>query len=144
MNHYSDMSKELIEKKLSQIRVLVEQLGEILARPFSEFQNDLLAIRAAERNFQLLTDIACDINGQILLEQGKEIPDSYRQSFSDLAKAGFLPKHITHDLIESAKLRNILVHEYDFEEDDERFYKSAKKFLPVYQKYLQAIQKYIS
>jgi len=40
-------------------------------------------------------------------------------------------------------LSNILVHEYDFEEDYQKFYDSAKKFLPAYREYLVAIQKCI-
>lgn len=144
MNHYSDMSKELIEKKISQIQALIEQLAEILKRPFSEFHTDLLAVRAAERNFQLLADIAIDINNQIVLEAGKEIPDTYRQSFLGLGRESILSTVLAETLAESAKLRNILVHEYDFEEDYQKFYESAKKFLPAYREYLSVIQKYIS
>ena len=138
------MSKELIEKKLSQIQALIEQLTEILACPFSEFQTDLVAVRAAERNFQLLADIACDINGQILLERGKPIPDTYRQSFSDLAREGILSDSLARTLVESAKLRNILAHEYDFEEDYKLFYDSAKRFMPAYREYVRIIQNMIS
>lgn len=138
------MSKELIEKKLGQIQALIEQLAGILARPFLEFHTDLLAVRAAERNFQLLADIACDINGQVLLERDKQIPDTYRQSFLYLGREGIIPAGLADTLVESAKLRNILVHEYDFEEDYQKFYDSAKNFLPAYREYLEAIHKYIS
>ena len=144
MNHYNDMSNELIEKKISQMQALIEQLAEILKRPFSEFHTDLLAVRAAERNFQLLADIAIDINNQIILEAGKETPDTYRQSFLCLGREKILPLALAETLAESAKLRNILVHEYDFEEDYQLFYESAKRFLPVYHEYLVVIQKYIS
>lgn len=138
------MSKELIEKKLGQIQMLIEQLTGILATPFLEFHTDLLAVRAAERNFQLLADIASDINGQILLERDKQIPDTYRQSFLYLGRESIIPAGLAETLVESAKLRNILVHEYDFEEDYKKFYDSAKNFLPAYHEYLKAIQKYIS
>lgn len=138
------MSKELIEKKLDQIQALIEQLTGILTRPFSEFHTDLLAVRAAERNFQLLADIASDINGQIILERDKPTPDTYRQSFLYLGREKILPMALAETLAESAKLRNILVHEYDFEEDYQKFYESAKKFLPAYREYLGEIQKYIS
>ncbi|MBI3421229.1 MAG: DUF86 domain-containing protein [Candidatus Sungbacteria bacterium] len=138
------MSQEFIEKKLDQIRTLIEQLEEIFTRSFLEFQKDLLAVRAAERNFQLLADIASDISGQILLERGKQMPDTYRQSFLDLGREGILPAGLAETLAQSAKLRNILVHEYDFDEDYERFYASAKTFLPAYIEYLEVIQKTIN
>lgn len=138
------MSKEFIEKKLSQIQILIERLAGILVRPFSEFHTDMLAVGAAERNFQLLADVASDINGQIILERGEQIPDTYRQSFSALGREGIISQELAEILAESAKLRNILVHEYDFEEDYKKFYDSAKNFLPAYREYLEAIQKYIS
>ena len=126
------------------MQILIDRLAGILARSFSEFCADLLAVGAAERNFQLLADIASDINGQILLERGKQISDTYRKSFLDLGREGILSTELAEILAQSAKLRNILVHEYDFEEDYQKFYESAKNFLPAYQEYLQAIQKYIT
>ena len=35
--------------------------------------------------------------------------------------------------------RNILVHEYDVEEDCKQFYESAKQILPAYREYVKAI-----
>ncbi|MFY9462943.1 MAG: HepT-like ribonuclease domain-containing protein [Candidatus Sungiibacteriota bacterium] len=61
-----------------------------------------------------------------------------------MSREGILPDRLARTLLKSAKLRTILVHEYDFEEDYQKFYESAKKFLPAYHEYLDAIQKYIS
>ena len=138
------MSKEFLQKKIEQITTLLVELRSILDRPFDAFQNDPVVVHAAERDFQLTIDLASDINSHILVEKGGPIPDSYHQSFIALAKADIIPGHLARHLVESAKLRNILVHEYDFEEDYRRFYESAKSFLPLYQQYLEAIQKYIS
>ena len=124
--------------------MLLHELAELLSRPFESFKDDTIAIRAAERDFQLIVDLASDINTHILIERGKSTPDTYRQSFSDLAQEGVIPKELVHPLIASAQVRNILVHEYDLEEDHKLFYESAKKFLPAYQKYLIAIQRYVS
>ena len=138
------MSKEFIEKKVEQMRILLRELAELLNRPFEAFEDDPIIIRAAERDFQLLVDLASDINAHILIERDRSTPDTYRQSFSDLVHEGILPKELAHPLIASAQVRNILVHEYDLEEDHKLFYESVKKFLPAYQEYLAALQKYIS
>ncbi|MBI4066349.1 DUF86 domain-containing protein, partial [Candidatus Gottesmanbacteria bacterium] len=71
-------------------------------------------------------------------------PDTYLQSFSDIEKLGLVSGDLASTLLVSAKLRNILVHEYDFEEDYERFYDSAKEIVPAYQQYIEAVLKYIS
>lgn len=138
------MPAEIIAKKLEQIKELLAELSRILDTPIESFQRDLVAIRAAERNFQLIVELASDINTQILVERGSKTPDTYKQSFSDLVRLNVLSSDLAKVLTTSAQLRNILVHEYDFEEDYERFYKSAKDFIPAYQGYARQINDYIS
>lgn len=133
------MSKELILKKVEQLKALLAELARLLETPLEQFISDLKTIRAAERNFELIVEIASDINTQMLLDMEKNTPDTYKQSFGELKKVKVLPAELTEKLISSAKLRNILVHEYDFEEDYERFYASAKAALPAYHEYIHAI-----
>lgn len=133
------MSKELILKKLEQLKELLRELARLLLMPPAQFTNDLTTIRAAERNFELIVETASDINTQMLLDSGKKTPDTYKQSFVELKKAGVLSPALAATLVSTAKLRNILVHEYDFEEDFERFYTAAKNAVPAYQEYITAI-----
>lgn len=138
------MSKELIIKKLEQIKKLLERVTGLLEKPFLEFKNDFMIIGTAERNFQLMVDLASDVNAQILLEKGEKTPDTYKQSFTDMQRIGALNYELSLHLYESAKIRNILVHEYDFEEDCEKFYHSVKKLLPAYREYIKSIYNYIN
>ncbi len=136
------MPVELLEKKLEQIQKLLEELKRLLARPFKEFYSDLTVIRAAERNFQLIVDIASDINTHILFEKGGKTPDTYRESFSEIAKTSIINKALGDKLIIAAKVRNILVHEYDFEEDYQKFYIAARESLPAFKEYIKKIYNY--
>lgn len=133
------MSAEVIEKKLEQIQELLRELKELLAVSFNDFQKDLKAVRAAERNFELAVELASDINTHILIQETGKTPDSYKQSFQDLQKCGVLDEKLANALAESARLRNILVHEYDFEEDYRKFYNSVKSMLSAYRQYLKTI-----
>jgi len=137
------MSKEIILKKIEQLRMLLRELEQLLVRPLLEFRGDMVVIRAAERDFQLMVELASDINTTVLIAKTGKTPDTYRQSFNDIEKLGIITSNIAAALVKSAKLRNILVHEYDFEEDYERFYSSAKALSPIYQEYLQAMVRYI-
>ncbi|TSC77452.1 MAG: hypothetical protein G01um101429_1049 [Parcubacteria group bacterium Gr01-1014_29] len=139
MNRSNGMSHEFIEKKLEQVRVLLGELDTLLKKPFDAFEKEFVTVRAAERNFQLIVDLASDCNTHILMELGHKTPDSYRQSFIELEKVGVLPRELTRILAESARLRNILVHEYDFEEDYKKFYDSAKEFSPAYRAYIRVL-----
>ena len=137
------MSHEIILKKLEQMKVLLGELKELLNLPFSEFKKKFTTIRSAERNFQLIIELASDINAHIIAEIGAETPDSYRESFKRMATLKILGDSSLPDFIKSSNLRNILIHEYDFDEDNFIFYKSAKKFLPLYNEYIGSIQEYL-
>ena len=138
------MGLEIIHKKLEQMRVLIDELEMLLSNTFTASQSGMITIRAAERDFQLIVEMASDINTMILIEKTGETPDSYRSSFSNLAKLDIFNKQTLSKLITSAKLRNILVHEYDFDEDYEKFYESAKEFIPAYREYIKTILNFIS
>lgn len=137
------MSSEVIFKKLDQMKGLLNELEELLSKSLEVFMEDFVILRAAERDFQLLVELASDINTHILLEKEKPTPGSYRQSFVDLVNIGVLDYDLAEHLGKSARLRNILVHEYDFDEDIEKFYSSAKEMLPKYKEYISTMFKYI-
>lgn len=137
------MSRDFILKKLDQIKTLIDELLTLINKPLDEFKEDFTIVRSAERNFQLIVDLASDINTHILLERGGPAPDTYRQSFEQLNREGIITDDTAKLLMESAKIRNILVHEYDFEEDYEKFYASVKMILPAYQQYIAEIYHYL-
>ena len=138
------MSHDLILKKLEQMRNLLTELKGLLELSFSDFKNTFTNVRSAERNYQLIVELASDINAYIIAQSGAEIPDTYRQSFKQMAKIGILENSELPKFIKSSNLRNILVHEYDFDEDNFIFYKSAKEFIPLYEQYMLLINNHLS
>lgn len=137
------MAKEIILKKLDQMKKFLTALEKLISADFVVFAKDSTVISAAERNFQLMVDLASDINAQILIDEGKETPDTYRRSFVDLGRAGIIDNELAGKLAPSASLRNILVHEYDLEEDYKKFYDSANGLIPAYWEYIKRIYDYI-
>lgn len=138
------MSNDLILKKLEQMGTLLSELGQLVALPFSEFKGVFTNLRTAERNFQLIIELASDINTHIAVENGKETPDTYRESFKAMATLNILKDASLTEFIKSSNLRNILIHEYDFDEDNFIFYTSAKGFIPLYEEYTQAVKGYVA
>jgi uncharacterized protein YutE (UPF0331/DUF86 family) len=135
------MAKETILKKLEQLTKLLDELKAWLVKNL-DFGRDLPLLRASERNFELIVENATDINALILGELKKPIPDTYQGSFVDLEKAGLIKKELADGLIETAKLRNQMVHEYDFIEDFEIFYAKLAKQISVLEEYQKAIAVY--
>ena len=76
------------------------------------------------RNLQLLVEYASDINGILILDAGREVPTSYRASFTLVFAMNFAsvisPGH-RQALLTSVEWRNNLVHEYE-PESHEVFY----------------------
>lgn len=137
-------TNEFLVKKLEQMKLILHELNSLLVLPFSEFKKQFTNIRTAERNFQLLVELASDINAYIITRSGGETPDTYRNSFKKMAELNVLGEEYLKPFIKSANLRNILVHEYDFDEDNFIFYNSAKELAPVYDEYIKMIYNYIS
>ncbi len=123
--------------------ILLGELQELLGVSFSEFKSTFRNIRSAERNFQLIVELASDINAQIIANIGAQTPDTYKESFKRMAELKILDEKSLPQFIKSSNLRNILIHEYDFDEDNYIFYKSAKEFIPLYGEYIRLIQRYI-
>lgn|SRR5574343_177281 len=138
------MSNNLILKKLEQMIVLLNELESLLKLPFPEFKKVFTNIRSAERNFQLIIELASDINTHIIIEMNSSTPDTYRESFKKMASLGIVDENSLQSFIKSSNLRNILIHEYDFDEDNFIFYKSATEFIPLYRGYIESIKKHLS
>ena len=136
------MGNEIIEKKIEQIHVLLKELSQWTAVDFSTFDKTITLVRSSERNLELLVELASDINAIIVLQKQGKTPDSYKDSFLWLKKMGLLNENLSHKLVNSVKLRNGLVHEYDFELDNRKFYDSIlNEFIPGYTEYLRIITK---
>ncbi|MEK7161591.1 MAG: HepT-like ribonuclease domain-containing protein, partial [Patescibacteria group bacterium] len=87
-----------------------------------------------------LVELASDINANIILQKQGKTPDSYKDSFQRLEKIGILQGGVCKKLIDSVKLRNGLVHEYEFDLDNRKLYDSIKKdFIPAYGEYLKSV-----
>lgn len=138
------MSKTVLRKKLERISALLAELEKILARPFSELEKDNLSLPAAERKFLLIVELASEINTSLILDKIGQTPDSYSASFSQMRHLGIMTEKSLARLVESAKLRNILVHEYDFESDNKKFYDFAKAVIPAYREYLKTILAFLN
>lgn len=133
------MRDEVILKKLEQIDELLGELDGFLAHPFAEFEKNTAVLRASERNFQLIVDLASDINAQLIFQRGAPTPESYRQSFLLLGKFDILDPALADELSRTTSVRNMLVHEYDLEDDHEQFYADAKKYAPKFREYVRVL-----
>lgn len=125
------------------MKALLIELKGLLSLPFAEFDKVFTNVRSAERNFQLIIELASDINTHIVVESGGETPDTYRESFKSIANLKIVKDNLLPEFIKSSNLRNVLIHEYDFDEDNFIFYNSSKSFVPLYVEYIDSVKIYL-
>ncbi len=134
------MGNEIIEKKSEQIHSFIQELKEWTDVEFEVFDKTVTLIRSSERNLELLVELSSDINSSIVQQKQGKTPDTYKDSFQWLNKLGIIGGDLCKKLVDSVSLRNGLVHEYDFELDNRKFYDSIKNsFIPAYTEYLKAV-----
>jgi uncharacterized protein YutE (UPF0331/DUF86 family) len=101
-----------VERKLTRIRRLVEQLATLGPFDGRRFADDPIAGLAAERLLTLLVELAFSVNGHVSAAVLGQAPDSYRESFLLAAQVGVIDDKLAVALAPSAGLRNVLVHAY--------------------------------
>ena len=101
----------LIGKKLSQIETCLGDLGR-LARP-DQLASDIRERRFVEHTLQVAIQAALDVASHIVSDERLGEPQTNRDLFDLLAKAGWIDAGLAGPLKNMAGFRNILVHGYD-------------------------------
>ena len=136
------VEKMLVRRKLNKMIEYIEQLKEVNKYTLDDYLDNFFIKRTSERLVQLIVEVATDINGHIIVDEGYSPPEDYYNSFLKLSETGVISNDFAKELAPSAGLRNRLVHEYE-EIDDEIVFKSVKKAIDNYSKYIKEIDEYL-
>lgn len=104
---------EVILRKLRTIQKYLTVLGTKRDLTQADYDSDLEQQIIVERCLHLLIESAVDINTHIVVSNKRIPPETYRDSFIDLAKAGVISSGLARELAPAAGLRNRLVHDYE-------------------------------
>ena len=102
---------DLIAKKLAQVETYVSELRK-LSTP-AKIENDLREQRFVEHTLQIAIQAALDAASHIVSDERLGEPNTNRELFDLLARAGFLDSELATRLQDMVGFRNILVHGYD-------------------------------
>ncbi len=134
--------KLLIERKLQEITKQLKYLKELVKISEKTFLSDDVQMYFAERVVQRMVDAAIDINMHVASDKKWETPDSYFNSFLALADLKIYSREFAESIAPSAKLRNIIVHEY-LKLNIKKFKESLDCALRDYPKYVKHVQKFL-
>lgn len=130
------MDADLIVERLLRMSQYLAELELVLEQDEGAFLQNPLLHRTAERDIELLVECAARINTEI--GESKGIPPSdYYSSF--FALKGLLEDEKLRRLADSARLRNLLVHQYERVELTD-VYATVRDTLPLWRDYLDKIQ----
>ena len=136
------MKTEELKTKLERLTKYLLEIGMILKFADKEIQDDPQKLRSIERVYQLIVDEAIDINVLFLSGEYQYVLDTYRASFEELSKRGVLSEELTTKISGSVKLRNDIVHEYEFLQKNEMI-KGIRKFVALFAEYVKLISQKI-
>ena len=100
----------LIAKKLALIETCVQQLRS-LARP-EALRTDVREQRFVEHTLQIAIQAALDVASHAVSDERLGEPETNRELFEILARAGRIPAALAATLRDMAGFRNVLVHGY--------------------------------
>jgi uncharacterized protein YutE (UPF0331/DUF86 family) len=101
---------ELVAKKLAFIETCVREL-QTLARP-ERISDDLREERFVEHTLQLAIQAALDVGSHIVSDERLGEPETSRDVFRLLGRAGYVPAELLGRLELMAGFRNVVVHLY--------------------------------
>ncbi len=133
---------DLVRRKLSRLNMYLDKLKPIAKHTLEEYLSDFYLKASAERLIQLIVDCASDINNHVVVEMGQRPPEDYASSFVRAAEAGMLTADLANRLKGSGGMRNILVHEYMYI-DDEKVYKALPVALSDFKEYIRQVDDFL-
>jgi len=136
------VDKELVSRKLSQLRAYVEELERAEDISWEKYQSDVRVRAFVERFIHLAIEEAIDVaNHFVSFYQWRE-PTSFRDLFSILQEHGIVPQVHLQTLQNMASFRNMLVHRYE-SIDDELVFGIFKKRLGDFHLFIALVSDWV-
>jgi len=98
--------------------------------------------RAVERALQVVAEVCLDIGRRLIALEGFRYPEHNRDVFRVLGEEEVIPQELLPALLDLARFRNLIVHDYA-KIDDAKVYGILKKRLGDLDEYARAIVAYL-
>lgn len=106
------VDRDLALRRLASLEEYRTQLAEYAQVTPDGYAGDWRTQRVVERTLQLAIETCVDLASHVIADRRLRVPASYAETFEILGEAGLLPENLRRTLVEMARFRNILVHDY--------------------------------
>lgn len=101
-----------VTKLVSSFKQAVGRLKHLSTLSLDEFISDPDRIASAKYHFIVAIEAAIDLCNHLIAQNDLRLPEDYSDTFRVLGEAGVFPPPSIDDLVQMAKFRNRLVHQY--------------------------------
>ncbi len=136
-----EIDRELVERKLADIKSALEELRVIAEKGLEAFLSDSYMRYAAKYLLITVVEGAFSVCNHIAVRKGR-IPGSYSECFRELANLGVIDRELGERVSRMAKFRNLLVHQY-WRIDDERVFRIIEEDISDLDEFIAEMVKYL-
>jgi uncharacterized protein YutE (UPF0331/DUF86 family) len=135
--------KEKLTKYIQELEKYLRHLKELQKYNKEEFLSDWKIYELVDRNLHLALETFLTLGEMIISEFGFQKPDSYADIPRILFENKVINQALKEKLIDLARFRNVLVHEYLYL-DHEKVYEHFKKDPKIIKEFIQKIKEFVS
>jgi len=107
------VDKTLMMRKLSELEEYLGQIREFASIKQEEYSRDWKTQRIIERTLQMMIELTVDISAHLISDKRLRVPTGYADTFKVLFEGGLISQDLYQVLMQMAKFRNVVVHQYD-------------------------------
>ena len=111
-------------------------------RTFQAYRDNKRLRKAIERSLQVAVEACLDIGRRVIALEGFRYPENNQDVFRVLAEEEVVWANLLPTLLEMARFRNLIVHDYA-RIDDARVYGILKKRLGDFDTFAEAVRAYL-
>jgi uncharacterized protein YutE (UPF0331/DUF86 family) len=132
-----------LAKYIHDLEEYLKHLTELRKHPIEKFLSDWRIYDLADRQLHLALETFLTIGEMIISEFGYAKPDTYADIPRILFDNGITSKQLRDKLVDLARFRNVLVHDYS-RLDHERVYQHVQTDAETVKEFIDAIKKFIA
>ena len=132
-----------LAKYIQDLEGYLKHLAELQKHPIEEFLSDWKIYDLAERQLHLALETSLTIGEMIISEFGFAKPDTYADIPRILFENKVIPNQLKDKLVDLARFRNVLVHDY-LRLDHERVFQHLQTDDKTIREFIEAIKKFVA
>lgn len=137
------VDKDRLAKYIQELAGYLKHLAQLQKHPEEEFLSDWKIYDLADRKLHLALETFLTIGEMIISEFGFRKPDTYADIPRILFENKVIPKLLKDKLVDLARFRNVLVHDYLYL-DHERVYQHLQTDTKIIEEFIDAVKRFVT